>query len=127
MLQLGVAAQRPSARSAGILSRAFLRAARELSLSQKDAARIIGVSEATLSRLARGRPLDPESKQGELAVLFLRLYRSLDTLIGGSANNARRWLHAHNLHLDGTPAELIRGVPGLIHVVDYLDALRGKL
>jgi len=110
-----------------LLGRAFLRAVRELGLTQKQAAQIIGVSEATLSRLARARGLDPDSKEGELAVLLLRLFRSLDTLTGGSAEASRSWFYAHNRHLDGTPAELVGSVPGLVHVVEYLDALRGKL
>jgi len=40
-------------------------------------------SEASVSRLQTGRGLDPETKEGELALLFLRLYRSLDALVGG--------------------------------------------
>jgi hypothetical protein len=35
-------------------------------------------------------------------------------------------MHAHNHHLNGTPAEMVRSVPGLVHVVEYLDAMRGK-
>ena len=43
---------------------------------------ILGVSPSTLSRLDE-RPLDPARKEGELAVLFVRLFRSLDALLGG--------------------------------------------
>ena len=39
---------------------------------------------------------------------------------------ARRWIHAENHHLNGTPADLIRSVTGLMHVTEYLDAMRGK-
>jgi predicted transcriptional regulator len=113
-------------RAAGILTRSTVRAARLLGLSQKTLAATLGVSEATVSRLSRGRKVDPRSKEGELAVLFLRLFRSLDTLVGGEAEKARAWMHARNLHLGGTPAELIRSVSGLMHVTEYLDALRGK-
>lgn len=113
-------------RAAGVLARATVRAARTLGLSQKTMAATLGVSEATISRLSRGRRVDPRSKEGELAVLFVRLYRSLDSLIGGDADKARVWMHARNLHLGGTPAEMIRSVSGLIHVTEYLDALRGK-
>jgi transcriptional regulator with XRE-family HTH domain len=109
-----------------VLTRALLRAAERLGLSQKDLAPILGVSPSTLSRLPR-RPLDPRSKEGELGILFVRLYRSLDALLGGNAEACRRWFHAPNRHLGGTPAELVRSVAGLVHVIEYLDAMRGKV
>ncbi|HHN74091.1 MAG TPA: DUF2384 domain-containing protein [Acidobacteria bacterium] len=115
---------RPEA--AAVLSRALLRAARALDLPGRALARVIGISEASVSRLARGRRIDPASKEGELALLFLRLFRSLDTLTGGDATAARAWLHADNHHLGGVPAKLIESVTGLIDVVEYLDAMRGR-
>ena len=79
-----------------------------------------------MSRLQRGRTIDPEGKEGELALLFVRLYRSLDALVGGDEAQARAWLHAHNTHVAGVPAERITSVAGLVDVVQYLDALRGR-
>lgn len=112
---------------ARVLTKAVLRAAGLLALSQKALAPILGVSAATVSRLGRSKQIDPASKEGELALLFVRLYRSLDTLVGGDADKARRWLWADNLHLGGVPAERIASVTGLVDAVSYLDALRGKL
>lgn len=120
---------RPETRPAAageVLTRAARRAAELLALSQKDLARIIGLSPATVSRLAH-RPLDPSAKEGELAVLFVRMFRSLDALVGGDVESARKWLHAENAHLSGVPARLIQTVTGLVDVVEYLDAMRGKV
>lgn len=117
----------PAPDPAAVLTKALNRAAKSLGLSQRQIGRIFGLSEASVSRLFRGRPLVPESKEGELALLFLRLFRSLDTLVGGREDQARLWLSAPNHHLGGTPAELIESVSGLVHVVEYLDALRGRL
>ncbi len=115
-------------RTAAVLSRAYLRAAELIGLSRAEAARVTGVSEASLSRLAHGgRAIDRASKEGELAVLFLRVFRSLDTLVGGSEADARKWMRAHNHHLGGVPAELVQQASGLVHVVEYLDGMRGKL
>ena len=61
------------------------------------------------------------------ALLFVRLFRSLDALVGGSAEKARLWLHAQNHHLGAPPARLIATTQGLVHVADYLDAMRGRL
>jgi hypothetical protein len=110
-----------------VLARAVLAAAERLGVRARQLAGVLGVSEASVSRLQRGRGLSPGSKEGELALLFVRLYRSLDALVGGDDQKARAWLHAENDHLRGVPAERIRTVEGLVDVVQYLDAIRGRL
>lgn len=110
-----------------ILAKAVLAAALRLGLRNRQLAGVLGSSEASVSRLQYSRGLDPHTKEGELALLFLRIYRSLDALVGGDDGKAREWLHTHNDHLRGVPAERIRTVEGLVDVVQYLDAMRGRL
>ncbi|MDP1569481.1 MAG: MbcA/ParS/Xre antitoxin family protein [Vicinamibacterales bacterium] len=112
---------------AAVLGKALLSAAGRLGLRPRQMAAILGVSEASLSRLQRGRGIDPGCKEGELALLFLRMYRSLDALVGGDDERGRAWLHAMNDHLAAVPAERIVTVEGLVDVVQYLDAMRGRL
>ena len=112
---------------APVLAKAALAAAKRLDLKNKQLAEIIGTSEAFVSRLKTGRGLDPQRTEGQLALLFLRLYRSLDALAGGDDAKARAWLHTQNSHVRGVPAERIRTVEGLVDVVQYLDAMRGRL
>src|SRR3954471_23184776 len=116
-----------SPEAAPVVAKAALAAAQRLGLRDRQLAAVIGSSEASVSRLRSGRALEPASKEGELALLFLRLYRSLDALVGGDDAKARLWLHAANDHLGGVPAERIRTVEGLVDVVPYLDAMRGRL
>jgi hypothetical protein len=117
----------PAADPALVLTKAVLAAARMLGLRNRDLAAVIGASEASVSRLNAGRVIEPGSKEGELALLFLRLFRSLDALVGGEETKARAWLHAANAHLGGVPAERMRRVEGLVDVVQYLDSMRGRL
>jgi hypothetical protein len=117
----------PDARPADVLGRAVMEAAARLDLRGRALADVLGTSEASISRVRAGRSVDPSSKQGELALLFLRLFRSLDALMGGNEAQSRAWLHAENAHLGGVPAERIRQVEGLVDVVQYLDAMRGRL
>ena len=57
-----------------LVTKALLRAAARLELASKDLARILGLSEATVSRMSRGAyVLTPEQKPFELALLFVRL------------------------------------------------------
>lgn len=112
---------------AAVVAQAALAAAERLALTSRHLAGIIGVSEASVSRMQHGRGIDPASKEGELALMFVRLFRSLDALVGGDDARSRAWLHAMNDHLGGVPAERIRTVEGLVDVVQYLDAMRGRL
>jgi hypothetical protein len=108
-----------------VLTKATRRAARLLDLSDADLAAVLGVSAASVSRLGRTREIPATGAEAQLAVLFVRMFRSLDALLG-DPEHCRRWLHADNAHLGRTPAELIRTVQGLVHVTEYLDAMRGK-
>jgi uncharacterized protein (DUF2384 family) len=119
---------RPSPDASATLTRAALRAAEFLELPQSDLARIIGVSEATVSRLASGQKrLDPDTKPWQFAALFVRLFRSLDAVVGSDDTAARAWIRSDNKALGGVPLELIRDAAGLVRTVDYLDSARAGI
>ena len=114
-----------AADQAAVLTKATLRAAIRLGLTNKALATVIGVSEATVSRMRSGDyTLQPGQKPFELAVLFVRLYRSLDAVVGGDDAVAATWLKSRNTVLDAEPLALIQTVPGLMNVIQYLDARR---
>ena len=117
------AAARPS--EAAVVTKAVLRAAEQLGITSRVLAKVIGVSEATVSRMRGGDyELPRDQKSYELGLLFVRLYRSLDTIVGGDREVARAWLDNPNRALDDRPLALIQTVPGLLHVIGYLDARR---
>jgi hypothetical protein len=108
-----------------VVTKAALRAAALLGISNKVLARIVGLSEASVSRMGSGTfTLTPGEKSFELAVLFIRLYRALDPIVHGDDGVARAWLANPSLALGGTPLTLIQSVTGLVHAVAYLDARR---
>jgi hypothetical protein len=110
---------------ASVVTKAALRAAERLSLRSVALARIVGVSEPTVSRMRKGEyVLEPGQKPFELAVLFVRLYRSLDAIVGGNDAVAADWIKNKNTVLDATPLELIQTVAGLTDVIAYLDSRR---
>jgi uncharacterized protein (DUF2384 family) len=113
---------------AAVLSKALVRAARLLELTQREVAAALGISEATTSRLFAGKYLlsTEHAKEWELALLFVRLFRSLDAL-WGHEESARLWVASHNLALGGRPQDLLRSVEGMVRVVAYLDAARGRV
>lgn len=109
---------------AQLVLQAVLRAAEELQLSRGALARVLGKDRSTLSR-AKG--IDPASKTGELALLLIRLYRSLSVLVGNDPKMLRHWLHTANRHTGGVPAEQIERTEGLVEIVQYLDAMRAPI
>jgi hypothetical protein len=116
-------ANRPD--KAATVSKAVLRAADQLGLSARRLSEIVGVSEATVSRMKRGGyVLDPASKSFELAVLLLRLFRSLDAITGGDRTVAQAWLRNTNTALGGRPLDRIASIAGLLDVIAYLDSRR---
>lgn len=125
-------ARKPSANAAdpaAVLTKAALRAAEILDVPQRALASIIGVSPSTISRAANARaPLDPDSKAGELARLWLRVFRSLDAIVGSNDAAARTWLTSPNIAFAGArPLDRLGEVEGLVHVLHYLDSARARL
>jgi plasmid maintenance system antidote protein VapI len=113
--------------AATVLSKALVRTAEQLGLSQARLAKVLGVSTATASRLVAGRyHLQRDSKEWDFAVLLVRLFRSLDSIVG-TQEAARTWLNSENLALAGMPIELIQQTEGLVRVVQYLDASRARV
>ena len=117
-----------SATEAEVLTKAVVRAANLLSFSQRDLARILGVSDATASRLCAGsyELSAARAKEWELALLLVRLFRSLDAL-WGHEEAAHTWLTTDNLALAARPVDLLPSIEGLVRVVNYLDNARGRL
>jgi hypothetical protein len=107
------------------VTKAVLRAAGRLGLTNRAVAAVLGLSEASVSRMGSGTfQLAANDKPFELAVLFLRLYRSLDAIVAGDDAAARAWLRAENTVLGGKPVALIQSIAGLTTVVGYLDSRR---
>jgi hypothetical protein len=74
---------------------------------------VIGVPEATVSRMrGGGYQLRGGQKSFELAVLLVRLYRSLDAIVGGDDAVAGAWLTNRNSALNAAPLALISPFPG---------------
>lgn len=108
-----------------VLTKALVNTAAYLDISKNKLARILGVSEATVTRLYTGAyKLSPDKKEWDFAVLLIRLFRSLDSIVGGSANDARKWLNSENTTLAGgmKPIDLIDTTEGVVRVVTYLDS-----
>lgn len=110
---------------AAVLTKAVLRSATLLGLSDATLAAVIGVSPATVSRCRGGTvTLDPDQKPGQLARLLIRVFRALDPLVGGNDTDRKDWMRGRVAPLHGTPAQLILSPDGLVRTLAYLDGMR---
>ena len=111
-----------------VVTKAVLRAAEQLGVTARALSSVIGVSEASLPRMKTDDfSLAPGTKPFELAVLFVRLFRSLDAIASGDPQVARAWLVNSNAALDGRPVDKIRTITGLLDVIAYLNARRARV
>ena len=110
---------------AQVVTKATVVAAERLGLNARSLASVLGVSEASVSRMKRlDHLLEKGTKPFELAFLLIRLFRSLDAITGGDEGVARKWLRNTNTALGGIPADRISTITGLTDVLAYLDARR---
>lgn len=124
-----VAAKPMDVRSAAVvLTKATLRSAELLGLNNAAVARTVGVSESTVSRMAAGeRFFEIGTKPAELATLLVRVYRSLDALVGNSDRHRKLWMSSFNRAFNQSPKAAIESVDGLTRVVRYLDGARAPV
>lgn len=112
-------------RAAEVLSKAVVRASERLGIKGATLSKVLGISAPTVSRMFKGAyTLNPRSKEWDFATLFVRVYRSLDSIVGND-ETARQWLRSDNLDLGAKPIELLTRTEGIVYVSQYLDASRG--
>lgn len=110
-----------------VLGKAIVNAAEQLGLKHAEIAATIGIHRTAFSKLKNKPYLKPESKEGELALLVIRLARALFALTGGDLEWIKRFMHSENNITGGIPAQQITKIEGLMTVLRFVDAVRGKV
>jgi len=111
-----------------VLTQAVTNAAELMGLNKAALAKILGISAASAGRLYSGQyQLNQNSKEWDMALMLVRLFRSLDAIMAGDENALRSWLKSPNLGLNAKPLELMSDAAGLVHTVDYVDSYRARV
>lgn len=108
---------------AAVLGKSVLRAAKLLSLSQSQLAIVLDMDVEAITQLQNQPELDPNSKQGKLALLLIRLYQALHALTGGDQAAMKIFLTSENRVTSGIPIHQIETMSGLISVLNFVEAL----
>ncbi len=117
----------PDISASAVLAKAVLKAAEQLGLTQVELGAILGLHRSGISRLKHHPHLEPHSKQGEIALLFVRMARALSALTGGDTLWMQHFIRSPNSLTGGIPAEQLQSLTGLVQLVHTLDALRAKV
>jgi len=110
-----------------VLAKAIVNVKEQLGLKQSEIAAAIGMHRTAFSKLKSNHSLDPTSKQGELALIVVRIARALFALTGGDEVWIKRFMHTRNKITGGVPATQIASIEGLMTVLRFVDAIRGKV
>lgn len=111
-----------------LLTQAVVRISELWKLGNAKLGAILGLSASTVSRMRSGKGvLDPASKSFEAAQYLLRLFRSLDALMGSDDQASQSWLRTRNVDLEAEPLECMESFRGLMEVCDYVDGYRAQV
>ncbi|WP_297809477.1 MbcA/ParS/Xre antitoxin family protein [uncultured Methylophaga sp.] len=99
-------------------------ASEDLGLDTTELANAIGVDAAEIIQIRENSSLDPESKQGEIALHLIRISRDLHALTNGDKDWIQAFMRSENRGTGGVPVKQIASVDGLMKVVRYIDAMQ---
>ncbi|MGE5476345.1 MAG: antitoxin Xre/MbcA/ParS toxin-binding domain-containing protein [Bacteroidales bacterium] len=109
-----------------VVTKATLRAGRIMGLNNAKMADVLGVSEASVSRMTRAATV-LDGKPFELGLMLVRLYRGLAGILGSDDEAVHSWMRADNRALRGRPIDLIASINGLVTTVAYVDSRRAHI
>ena len=84
------------------------------------AAHFLGLDTAQVAQISKETQLESE----EVAILLVRAYKSLNSIMGGHEAEMRVWMSSENSHLNGIPEQLIMSAGGLNDVACYLERFK---
>lgn len=116
----GSALNKPQASE--VLGEAVLNVRSHLGLTLEQLGQILGRDRSSIQRAG----IDPQTPAGQLAALLIRVYRS-GLVLTGDESSLKHWLKTPNRALGARPRDLLFSLQGIVNLVEYLDAHRGKL
>ena len=100
-----------------VLAKVLLNTADQLGLKQAQVASVIGVHRSSISRLKAKPILDSATKQGELALLLIGIYRAVYALNGGDPEWIHHFMNSYNDTTREVPIKQIQNIYGWVMVL----------
>ena len=109
-----------------VLAKGLFSAAEQLGLKLAELDKMLGASERDIAILKETMAIEPNSREGELARLLIRVAQSLKELSGDDDEWVTHYLRSTNKMTGGIPVEQLQSKQGLIQVLSCLEALKGN-
>lgn len=110
----------------GVVAKALTNVIDEFSLSPESASQILGIDLNMITKQSIEQCLK-DSDSLELALMLIKIYRSLYAIVGGSQSAMTHWLTTDNRDFHGhSPLEQMRCQNGLTEVARYLETMKNQ-
>jgi len=103
-----------------LLAKASWKAAEQLGLKPEQFLRILHL-EGIDGEFSELQTLDPNSQQGEIALIVIRIYRAVYSLNGGDIKWMHHFLNSPNSLTGGVPIEQMESMNGLLSVLKAVE------
>jgi len=107
-----------------ILTEASWKAAENLGLKPEQFLKILHLQCVDMNLSETTIVLDPDSKQGEIALILIRIYKAIFNLSGGDIEWIHHFLNSPNLLTGGIPIEQLESMSGLLSVLKTVESLQ---
>ncbi|OAL76796.1 hypothetical protein AY606_12575 [Acinetobacter sp. SFB] len=107
-----------------ILVKASWKAAEHLGLKPEQFIKILHLESVDVNLSEATLMLDPNSKQEEIALILIRIYKAIYTLNGGDIEWIHHFLNSPNLLTGGIPMEQLKSMDGLLSVLNTVESLQ---
>lgn len=106
------------------MTTASWKAAQQLGLKPEQFVRILHLECVDMDLSDSSLMLDPNSKQVEIALILIRIYRAVYSLNGGDIKWMHHFLNSPNLLTGGIPMEQLESMSGLLSVLNTVESLQ---
>jgi len=111
-----------------VVTKAVVKAAELLKLSEPEFAGLIGVSETTVAKLkAVESVIREKSAEQQLVVYLIGIFESLSALYGNNEDHMAEWLRAENKVFNKAPIREMATMSGMANTARHLDQYRFRV
>lgn len=110
-----------------VLTKASWKAAELLGLKPEQFVRILHLECLDMNLSEASLMFDSNSKQGEIALILIRIYKALYHLNGGDIKWMHHFLNSPNLLTGGIPMAQLESMSGLLSVLNTVESLQHKV
>ncbi len=109
-----------------ILSIALNRSAKAMDINDSELSEILSVDSSTLEEILNCG-VEPNSDAGQLCKLLIKIHLYLASSCQNDLDYIQHFIHSENKYFEAKPIDKMKLKNGCIEIIDYLNAMKGKV